>query len=298
MGKLFNRKTKKRYSNSDFTSEQLPSSRKEVFIDLFSNSASKLFKLSGLCVIFALPAIIWIAYMSDAIFAVAKSLDILSGAERAAALSKGYALANTMYIGLIPLLMVWGLGFAGAFRVIKKLVWGEGVLLSSDFFLGIKDNYKQFIVWFFIIGVSLFIMVFNYNYSQSNAGIGTLQQVGIAISIAQFALVGLFTMFYLPQAVLYSLKFSQIAKNSFLFLIKTFPKSLCVFLLTVGIFAALLLMPYNIAKLLAIVILLIIGSIYIVIVWTLYTHSVFDKYINKEHHKEIYEKGLWKKPNS
>lgn len=294
MSRLFNRKTKKRYSSCDFTSTQMPSSRKEVFIDLFSNSPAKLFKLSGLCLLFGLPAIIWIAYMSDAINAVAKSLDTLSGIERAAALSKGYSLTNTMYIVLIPLLMVWGLGFAGAFRVIKKLVWGEGVLLSADFFIGIKDNYKQFIVWFFIIGVSLFIMVFNYNYSQSNAEIGVLEQAGIAISISQFVLVGLFTMFYLPQAALYSLKFNQIVKNSFLFLIKTFPKSICVFLLTAGIFVALLLMPYNIAKLLAIVIFLIIGSIYIVIVWTLYSHSVFDKYINKEYHSEIYEKGLWK----
>jgi len=297
MGRLFIRKGKKRYSGTDFTSAQLPTTRKEVFFDLFSHSIGKLFKLSGLCAIFALPAIIWIAYMSDAIYSVAKELATLSGIQYAIALNKGYALTNTLYFGLIPLLMIWGLGFAGAFRVIKKMVWGEGVLLSADFFLGIKDNYKQFLTWFFIIGVSLFIMVFNYNYSQSNYDMSFLEQAGIAVSIAQLVLVGLFSMFYLPQAVLYTLGFGAILKNSLLFLIKTFFKSIGVFALSIGIFAFLLLLPYNLAKIAAIAIFLVIGSVYTVIVWTLYTHSVFDKYINQEHHVEIYQKGLWKNDN-
>lgn len=293
MGRLFNRKSQKRFSSADFSAAQLPATRKEVFIDLFSNSGRKMLKLSGMCALFALPVVIWLAYISDAIVAVAKSLDTLSAIERMAALNRGYALTNTKYIVLIPLLMLWGLGFAGVFRVLKKLVWGEGLLLSSDFFVGIKENYKQFLIWFFIMGVSLFIMVFNYNYSQSNTAMGVLEKAGIAISIAQFILICLLSMFYLPQAVLYNLTFAANFKNSVLFLIKTFPKSLLVFALTAGIFAAPLLMSYNIAKILAAVVFLIIGAVSIAAVWTLYAHSVFDKYINKQHHPEIYEKGLW-----
>lgn len=295
MANLIKKRLRKSYKKVDFASSQLPSNRKEVFVNIFRHNTKTLLKLSGLCALFALPAIIWILYMSLSISNFAKGLEILSLDERVAALTKGYAQANTMYIVLIPLIMLWSLGFAGTFRVIKKLVWGEGILLAIDFFIGIKENFKQFATWFFIIGVSLFIMIFNYNYAQLNFDITTIEKAGVAISIAQFVLVWFFSLFYFTQAIVYKLSFFAILKNSFLFLIKTFFPSAGILAITIGIFAAVWMVPYNSAKIITLVLFLSIGAVYCVIVWTLFAHSIFDKYINKEHYPEIYEKGIWKK---
>ena len=55
-----------------------------------------------------------------------------------------------IYLPYIPLGMVFGLGISGALYFSKRLAWGEGSNVMSDFFYGLRKNIKFSLISFFI----------------------------------------------------------------------------------------------------------------------------------------------------
>ncbi len=108
----------------------LPHNRKEVFFDLLRHRKMTLFALSCFTFMFFIPLAVDLFYfnfLETAAIASDKSEYLFS------------LIFYSMLI-MLPCMLIGFLGFAGAFYTIKKLVWQEGITVSIDFFMGIKEN--------------------------------------------------------------------------------------------------------------------------------------------------------------
>ena len=84
------------------------------------------------------------------------------------------------------------IGFAGAFYVIKKLVWQEGIMLASDFFQGIKENWKHALINGILFSIFLFGLVIGSTYLIIYAPVAPIWcGIGIGALIIIFLIFGI-----------------------------------------------------------------------------------------------------------
>ena len=154
----------------DFTPDRLPGTRFQLFKDVFFNRIGALVKINLLVLLFCLPAIAWVVLMQF-IKQADGSLLPYSGN-----VGIGYPIVNDVvtlgqqrafqfdlqtYLILIPCIMIASIGLSGAFYVIRRLSWGEGISVASHFFQGIKMNFLPFLWSSLFAGVSLFLVLAN-----------------------------------------------------------------------------------------------------------------------------------------
>lgn len=286
----------------DFTPNRLPGTRWAVFKDVFFNRFGAIVKVSLLTLLFLLPLIAWIIIMY-----LVRRVDA-SVLPYSANLGLGYAVTpdvsliaayrNYMYnfqtyLIMIPLIMIAGLGFAGAFHVMKLLGWGEGVAVGSNFFVGIKRNWGTFLWIFLALGTSFFVMMFSFFArtipTQMPAAVMVIMNV---LAVVQFVLMLNIVLFAATQAVTYKLGFFALVKNSMLFTIALFPITTFFIVLSVLPVVIILIIPLQIAMFLWIIYALI-GVGYLVLVWTVYSQWAFDKYVNDRVKGAVKNKGMY-----
>lgn len=286
----------------DFTPDKLPGTRFQVFKDVFKNRLGAIVKINLLVLLFALPAIAWVVIVN-----IMKSMDGLL-LPYSGNIGFGYPVIKDiigsgqvrafwfdvqMYLVLIPCIMVASIGLSGAFYVMRRLVWGEGITVFGHFFRGIKANFFPFLWSSLFVGVSLFLVMFNFKvYDTMNINI-VWQVIGIAMSIIQFFLVLSMAIFLTTQAVTYKLKTWGLIKNSFLFALALLPQNLIILILTAIPIVILLILPEMIAMF-GYMIFAILGFGYIILLWTVYGHWAFDRFINDRVEGAVKNKGMYK----
>lgn len=288
----------------DFTPNKLPGSRWAVFKDVFFNRFGAIVKVSLLTLLFMLPAIAWLVIMY-----LVKQMDgrmlpysanVWLGMDVTvdAAIMGGYRnimLNLQTYAALVPLVMIAGLGFAGAYHVMKLLGWGEGVSVMGNYFRGIKRNWGTFLLLYLFLGASLFVFMFNITTYRYQTGIHiALRIIVYALSVLQFVLMLSIVMFASAQAVTYKLRFFPLLKNSLIFTIALFPFN--VFFLAIGLLPLIILfiIPFQISVFLWLIF-AFLGVGYVVLVWTCYTQWVFDKYVNDKVKGAVKNRGMYVK---
>ena len=261
----------------------LPRNRKEAFFDLLAHRKMFLFSLSSLTFVFFIPLAIDLFYFNflEAVAIANDKLDYL------------FSLIFYSMLIMLPCMIIGFIGLAGAFHVAKKVVWQEGVILSVEFFHGIKENWKHALVNGAIFGIVLFGMVvggsYLYIFLQSNP---VLRGVGIGGLILIFLIFGMLISLFFAQDVYYQNKYFDTFKNSFRFLALTNWKVFVLFILTTGGLVALC--ALNLITLAIGLFLFAVLNSVIVILYTLIAHHAFDKYINAEHYPDMVNKGLYK----
>ena len=194
---------------------------------------------------------------------------------------------------MIPCMMIGFIGLVGAFHIAKKLVWQEGINMSVDFFGGIKDNWKHALVNGFISGVLLFGLVVGSSalliFIPDKA---VLCGIGIGALILLFLFIGMSIALFFPQDDYYQNRFIDTFKNSFRFLGLLNWKVLVIFLLSTGGLVALCAINM-ITMIVGFVLFAVLNGI-VIVLYTLISHSAFDKYINAEHYPDMVGKGLYK----
>ncbi|MBR7141583.1 MAG: hypothetical protein IKD03_05505, partial [Clostridia bacterium] len=267
----------------DFTPDKLPGSRFAVFKDVFFNRIGAMAKISLLCLLFMLPAIAWIFFMSmtmsvdSSIIPYSSNLGIGYPVITNAALIGEYRtfMYNVrLYSVLIPLLMIAGVGFAGAFHVMKMLAWGEGVAVGTTFFQGVKKNWFRFIWIFFYLGISLFVLMFNITGFNALGYNMVLKVIALVLAIIQFVIM-LFMMLWLcTQEVTYKLKAVPLIRNSFLFTIALAIQTLFIMVLCALPILLLMLIPLQFSVFLWLIF-IVLGPAYIILIWTVYSQWAF-----------------------
>ena len=278
---MFKRK-EKQISDSE-AKRSLPTSRKEVFFDLLRNRKMSLFALSCFTFMFFIPLAVdlfFFNYLESAAIAADK---------------KEYLFSLVFYSMciMIPCMVVGFIGFAGAFYTAKRLVWQEDINLAVDFFHGIKENWKHAIINGLLFGVILFGVVIGGSYLLIFAPTSPITcGIGIGALILVFLTFGMVIALNFTQDVYYENGILTTFKNSFCFLGLLNWRILVLFILTTG--GLFVLSIFNLITLgIGLFLFAILNSV-VIIIYTLLSHSVFDKYINQEHYPDMVGKGLYK----
>ena len=261
----------------------LPHNRKEVFFDLLSHRKMTLFALSCFTFMFFIPLAVDLFFFNywESIAIVAKKYEYL------------FSLIFYSMCIMLPCMVIGFLGFAGAFYTAKHLVWQEDVNLAVDFFRGIKENWKHAVVNGILFSLFVFGLVVGGTYLLIYSPITPVWSgVGIGALILMFIVFGIVTSINFTQDVYYENGFMVTLKNSFCFMGLLNWKVLVLFLLSTG--AIFTLACFNMITLSIGLFLFAILNSVVIIIYTLLSHSAFDKYINQEHYPEMVGKGLYK----
>lgn len=287
----------------DFTPNRLPGTRWAQFRDIFKNRFGALVKVNLLVLLFCLPAIAWFVIVNllktadSALVPYSGNIGfgypVVNDAVQMGQL-RAFSFEIQRWLVMIPLIMIAGIGLAGGFYVMRRLVWDQGIGVGGDFFRGIKYNFLPFLWSSLFVGVSLFLVMFNiraYNIIEIHTA---WKIVGITVSVIQFILILFMLMFLTTQAVTYRLKTWGLIKNSFLFAIALVPQNLFFLVLTAIPVLLLIFLPTFISTIL-IMLFCFIGFSFIMLVWTLYAHSMFDRFINDKVEGAVKNRGLYKR---
>lgn len=261
----------------------LPHNRKEVFFDLLKHRKMNLFALSCFTFMFFIPLAVDLFY-----FNFLESVAIANEMDE-------YLFSLVFYSMLImlPCMIIGFLGLAGAFYVVKKIVWQEGTSLSVDFFQGIKENWKHALINGAIFGIVLFGLIMGGSYFIIFSPVAPVWSgIGIGALILLFIVIGIVLSMFFTQDVYYVNPYGTTFKNSFLFMGILNWKLLVLFVLSTGLVVGLCCI--NMITLGIGLFLFAVFNSVVVLLYTLISHSAFDKYINKEHHPEMVGKGLYK----
>ena len=272
-----------KYSSTDFKASNLPHNRKEVFFDTLKVRFLLYVKIGFILFLFLLPFLAVNLYGKLVVTSYLEANGITD--ETVAYASRIKMIISLIYI---PTLMFFSIGLAGSMKVLRQLIWGEGVMFKDDFKSGIKQNYQQFLTTFFIFGLIYFLDIY----------ISTLKLEYEFIVYIPYGVTFVFIipvlMYVLTQSILYSNKYTSYLKNGTYFFIKTVPVSLLYTLVLLILvypintsYIPSLWLQYSIVSVIIILLLPMFISAKI-----LYDFRIYDKYINSKDYPEYVDKGI------
>ncbi|MFA7032003.1 MAG: hypothetical protein WC201_00315 [Bacilli bacterium] len=193
-------------------------------------------------------------------------------------------------------LLIFSIGLAGAFYVMKKLLFNEGVSFKRDFLKGIKNNGGIFLAatafYGFIITISYFVM----NLLSSDDLIQYYLPVFIVFCILSVLVLGMYLV-SLMMVTIYKVSFGKMIKNALLIVITRIPYILLSITGSVLLFIICYLIPTNIALYISIFAYAFIGLGHSVLFVSIIDIYLFDELVNKKQYPEIYRKGLFDATN-
>ncbi len=275
-------------AKQDFDIARLPASRRQVFFDVYKNRASLMIDLGLLLLLFFLPLIAVHMLTLAQCAEIGRSLarQQLTAEEASIHLVQ---IQNAGNILSIPALMIFSVGLAGTAQVVKNLVWQEGVLLKGDFLQGIRSNWRCYSLTAMLAGGMHYVAQYLIHVGFFESG-GALE-LGLVAVLAAVTLFALTIPFVLIQSTLYRLRYFQKFSNGFLLAMRTFLPTLGIVLVNVVPFLLLWIDDYTV-HIFGMLLLPVLAVPPLMLLDTLYVHSVLDKYINRTHFPEIYRKGL------
>ena len=276
------RKEERHITDAD-VKQSLPTNRKEVFFDLLKYRKMSLFALSCYTFMFFIPLAVDLFYFNylESMAIVADKFEYL------------FSLIFYSMLIMLPCMVIGFIGLAGAFYVTKKMVWQEGISLASDFFKGIKENWKHAVINGVIFGLVLFGLIVGGSYLYIYAQVApVVKGIGLGALILLFLMFGMVIALNFTQGVYYENPYGVTLKNSFSFLGLLNWKVFLIYLLSTGVVVTLGL--FNLLTLAIGLILFAVLNSVVIVLYTLVSHSAFDKYINKEHYPDMVGRGLYK----
>jgi len=304
---LVYRLTMGRDDRPDFDVSKLPNNRFQLFKDIFFTRLGALIKVNLLVLLFSLPAIAIVfiftmllipAHISTLPFSGNLGIGYPQAEDLSATIGAITLLYNfAMYALLIPAIVIAAIGLAGGFNVIKLLAWGEGISVFNHFFSGIKKHFKQFFLCGLVFALLIAIIAFNLQFFADmtenplpfSFPLGALRIFGIAFCLISIIILACMILFVTTQAATYKLKLWGLFKNSFLLSIALLPKNLLILAISA---IPLIAMMIPFANMIAFMFFTMVGFSFIILLWTVYAHHIFDKYINDKVEGAEKNKGL------
>lgn len=284
---------KRNYSNVDYSYSSLPSTRKEAFKDVYRHNFMTIFKSGVFLLLSFLPLIAFMIVME--INKMFLTLDNYSESDLFGVL---FVWDLIVHIGFVILFTLVVLSLSGVFRIIKLLVFQEGIDFFYDFKKGIKENFKPFIISYFIY-ITIYLLTYLLQLFFLNQFVGIMTLILFHIVFTPAFIWGLFSI------NIYDTKLIKHIKNSYFFYVKTMGFSLLYvfmvdspilisFIFYENIFGFGVNFIFIIIKNVLLMLALLFFYPFLLVVGSLYSNSKFDLFINKLHYPEIYQKGLYK----
>ena len=286
--------------SENYARSTLPSNRWQLGWDIMKNNFSKIVILNLIMLVFALPVVALMIWRSMVLKISAMDYPFesfmsypyvgnLAGAAEAVNVS-----AN-MWLILLPVCAaVLAVGLSGVLYILRNMVWTEGVFVGSDFWRGVKKNYLIVFMITLVYSIFLFMGITSIGYSDYLIAMGegsafwlTVAKVFTTISIVFITLVA---MHMLTMSVTYELGFFKLARNAFILSFSLIPSNL--FFMAFSLVNVLL---YLISPIIGVIVMILIGMAGGLLVWSVYSHWIYDKFINErvpgaKRNRGIYEK--------
>lgn len=263
----------------DYTEENLPSTRRDVFKNCYKERFAILLGLGLICLVLVTPFVL-VSFLKESYL-----LDALEKIEQNAQLDAASVYFGAeLVFGMIHIVCyaIFALFFSGVVQVLRQMLWDEPLFFRDDFKNGLKSNAIRFATAALLLAAIKFLL--------------NLYVAGVI----RYVLNGIFVSFVLPTAAWYALQgvyykaptISAI-KNAEVLYLKTVPATLLLLLATivpfwiVNRFVSMLAVRY--AAVLALALLYVVP---LTMCWMLYACHTFDELVNKEHNPQIYRKGM------
>lgn len=269
---------KKKTKTVDFEEGDLPSTRPALFWDVMKNEFRKLFGVSLLLLLFALPFLAARFFCDFYLYAL-----LSQGAENTSWPSYLFLILNPIATA------IFGVGIGGALRIVKRLCYLEPVFFWEDFKLGVKQNGKQAVLFSFLIG-----LCFSGTYA-----IHLMDPNNLLFDIP----VGIFALliypsllFAFPVICIYTTRVGETLNLSARLYLKAFLKNLIPLIAFLAPFFFEII-PDLIVKYIAILAFLVLLPPLYLMAFFLYESYLLDRYVNKEKYPELVDRGIHRKKN-
>lgn len=255
---------------------RLPRNRKELFFNIMRWRFTYLLAIGLLSLAFLLPNIAVLTYND-----IAASV-ISQGSEDVA--SKIVTLRLQTSLLQVVCYVVLFFGASGVFYLFRQLAWDDPTPIFSGWWQGVKQNWKHYT----FLGVCAGILnVLN-----------TFAEV-LLHGFVKYLPRSLFVFIVVPVLlyaaildVVYSKKLGNLLSSAATLYFKTLPVTLLFAVLVIAPSLLLFVPKFTIRY--AILAAWVVVVVPIVLFgWTLYAMDKLDKFINKEHYPEIYNKGVY-----
>ncbi len=294
--------------SEDYARSTLPSSRWALGWDLIKTNFGKLVKINLLMFLFLFPLFLLFIFRSLMITIQAGDAPFSQN------MGIGYPIIPNMvgieqnillkvdvifFIILFVLTFYMSVGISGGFYVMRNMVWTEGVFVMSDFWTGVKKNYKNVLstTLTFVVVIALsFITIDVANYQlimgEGNAIFSTVSKIMCIIGIIFFSICYLFT---LTLGVTYKLRYFKLLRNAVICSIALLPLNIFFGAFSLVSFALLLLDATNMLFSIGILLIIFLSLSLMALIWTNYSQWVFDEFVNDKVAGAKKNRGIYKK---
>jgi uncharacterized membrane protein YesL len=279
--------------SEDYARKTLPTNRWALGWDLFKTNMGKMMKINFLMLIFLLP-ILAVFYFRSVLISGQASLSpfvqnigigypaypFITGTAESIVLNADVF----TFIAIFLLSFVAAVGISGGFYVMRNLVWTEGVFVASDFWSGVKKNYKTvlpstllYVIVLAITFLSIDLSNVQIAYNPSSTVVFTISKVISWVFIVFFTAVYLFM---LTLGVTYELKFTKLLRNALIFTIGLLPLNVFFMALALAILLFLLFDISSIFFAFGLIAIFVLGISLFTLIWTNYSQWAFDEFLN------------------
>lgn len=272
---LFSSKSKNR---PDFTVNDLPKTRPQLFFAMLKNSFLELLILNVLYAVTNLPTIIWTGV---------NLLSVLPLIQKNQGLTQElYQLLNTWALGMIPCLVLNGPCKCGLKYVTRNYARDEHASGWSDFWGAVKDNWKQGMLLGLLNGLVLLATIAGvqfYSIPSTHAYLNAFLMWGLIVVACIWFMMNLFLW---PLIITYSLTLRESLKNALYFTLGRLPQTL--------LFGALTALPLLLALLTpwVLVYYALLGFSLTSMLNVSYSTYIFDRFLNTQIEGAAINQGL------
>ena len=270
---------KKKVSKIDYSKSMLPRTRKEQFWDVFKMYYTLLLKSGVMLLLFFIPLIGYSFFMD---FYYVSLLEKANEEIEQTKLIFHYILNG----GLVLFSFVALIGLTGVIKILRNLIWSEGIYFKEDFASGVKENFLKNLLFAAIFSIFYLLAYFIYSLFPE-----TLISYFALFMFALIFLPIFFWLIYLNNT--YKSTFGVLLRNGLYFYVKTIGWSILGTTLTLlPVFLIFIQMSLVAVKYIVLVVYIIFIFPIILLMMTLYSSNKFDESINKDNYPDYYLRGL------
>ncbi len=306
-GGLFAKLTQMPERSEDYARKTLPTNRWALGWDIFRTNFGKIFKINLLMLLFIFPIfLIWAGngfLVEVQAMSAPFSQNLGIGYPTYPAIS-GIAERLVYETNVLTFVLVFvfsfmaSVGISGGFYVMRNMVWTEGVFVMSDFWSGVKKNYKNAMLSSLLLTVVLALTVLSINLADIQIALYPDQAVIFTITkIISYIFIAVFIIIYLYMLTLgvtYKLKFFKLLKNATILCVALLPYNVFFALFAIVVFLPLLAEVGNIFFTIGLIILILFALSVFALIWTNYSQWVFDEFINDKVAGAKKNRGIYK----
>ena len=216
----------------DFTEQDLPTNRFQLFREVLKVRRGSMVGLNILNLLCWIPAVLWSFLNLVQLTAIAEGLSDATLGD----------LLYSYLLVLFPLIAVTGPFTMGASRVMRNWARDEHAYAFGDFLAGVKENWRQGLLYSLICGAAPLLVFVCVNFYASMLAASPLFYLPLAVTLI-VALLGSLSAQLMPALIVsYRLRFTGVVRNAVLMTLAVLPKAIGVKLITLAIPAILLLL--------------------------------------------------------